>query len=541
MYEESAATTAGDRFDADVAVIGYGPVGMVMAALLGQAGHRVVVLERYPGLYNLPRAASFDDETMRALARLGVADRLLAGLRVQPTYEWRNGAGELLIEQRFAGSGRSGWAEWYLMYQPDLESALDQACRALDTVEVRLASPVVAIQQDGEAVRLTVEPAAGRSVVRARYAVACDGGNSFARGALGVDQDDYGFSEPWMVCDFRLTHPVDVPGALQFGDPAGPTSIIALGPRHQRFSFMLDSVDDFPAESVPAKVWARVGRWLQPEDAELIRVATYTFRSLVAHSWRVGRVLLAGDAAHQMPPFLGQGMCSGIRDAADIAFKLDLVLRGCRRDEVLDTVQTEREPHVRAVIEEGVRLGRLQTMRDPTRAEARDRELLARRAVAGPSPRMPFPDLVAGFMAERSASGRGALSVQGRVDAGQGPRLLDAAVGGGTHLIVQAAILPALEAAALFPALAAAGVRVVAITEALGPRPDSKVMADVDGTYARWFAELDVVAVAVRPDLYVFGTAGDETAAVGLARELLAALGVSSSPSPVAASATAVP
>jgi 2-polyprenyl-6-methoxyphenol hydroxylase-like FAD-dependent oxidoreductase len=536
--DEESAAPSGGRFDADVAVIGYGPVGMVMAALLGQAGHRVVVLERYPGLYNLPRAASFDDETMRTLARLGVADRLLPGLRVQPTYEWRNGAGNLLIEQRFAARGRSGWAEWYLMYQPDLETTLDEVCRSLEAVEVRLAAPVVAIEQDDETVRLTVEPAVGPRVIRVRYAVACDGGNSFVRRALGVGQDDYGFSEPWMVCDFRLTRPVEVPGALQFGDPAGPTSIIALGLRHQRFSFMLDSVGDFPAESVPAKVWARAGRWLQREDAELIRVATYTFRSLVAHSWRIGRVLLAGDAAHQMPPFLGQGMCSGIRDAADIAFKLDLVLRGRRRAEVLDTVQTEREPHVRAVIEEGVRLGRLQTMRDPERAQARDRELLARRAAAGPSRRTPFPDLTTGFMAERSGRGRGALSAQGRVDAGQGPRLLDAVAGGGTHLIVQAAILPAIEAAALLPALEAAGVHVIALAEALHPGQDSRVVADVDGTYARWFAELGAVAVAVRPDLYVYGTADGEAAAVGLARELLTALGVSS---PVAASATAFP
>ncbi len=525
MYDEPAGTTSGDRFDADVAVIGYGPVGMVMAAQLGQAGHRVVVLERYPGLYNLPRAASFDDETMRTLARLGIADRLLPGLRVQPTYEWRNGAGDLLIEQRFSDRGRSGWAEWYLMYQPDLETALDEVCRALDTVDVRLAAPVTAIEQDNEAVRLTVESADGRSIIRTRYAVACDGGNSFVRRALGVGQDDYGFSEPWMVCDFRLMRPVDLPGALQFGDPAGPTSIIALGPWHQRFSFMLDSAGDFPAESVPANVWARVGRWLRPGDAELIRVATYTFRSLIAHAWRVGRIILAGDAAHQMPPFLGQGMCSGIRDVADIAFKLDLVLRGRRRDEVLDTVQAERDHHVRAVIEEGVRLGRLQTMRDPEQAKARDQELIARRAAAGTPQRTPFPDLAAGFIAERSARGRGSLSVQGRVDAGQGPDLLDAVAGGGTHLIVQAAILPALAAPALLPALAGAGVRVVAIAEAPGTRHGVKVVVDADGTYGRWFADLGALAVAVRPDLYVFGTAGDEATAVGLARELVAALG----------------
>jgi 3-(3-hydroxy-phenyl)propionate hydroxylase/flavoprotein hydroxylase len=529
VYDEPAGTTSGDRFDADVAVIGYGPVGMVMAAQLGQAGHRVVVLERYPGLYNLPRAASFDDETMRTLARLGLADRLLPGLRVQPTYEWRNGTGDLLIEQRFADPGGSGWAEWYLMYQPDLEAALDEVCRALATVDVRLAAPVTAIEQDGQAVLLTVGPADGEagepSVLRARYAVACDGGNSFVRRALGVGQDDYGFAEPWMVCDFRLTRPADVPGALQFGDPAGPTSVIALGPRHQRISFMLDSAGDFPAESDPDQVWARVSRWLRPGEAELIRVATYTFRSLVAHSWRTGRVLLAGDAAHQMPPFLGQGMCSGIRDVAGIAFRLDLVLRGRRGDEVLDTVQTEREPHVRAVIEEGVRLGRLQTMRDPERARARDQELMARRAAAGTPPRMPFPDLAAGFLAGRSARGRGALSVQGRVDAGQGPGLLDAVAGGGTHLIAAAPILPALETAGLLPALAGAGVEVIAIADAPAAHPAAKVVADIDGTYARWFAELGVLTVAVRPDLYVFGTATDDAAAVGLARDLLDALG----------------
>ncbi|GLZ44573.1 3-(3-hydroxyphenyl)propionate hydroxylase [Actinomycetospora sp. NBRC 106375] len=504
----------------DVAVVGYGPVGMATAALLGAAGHRVVVLERYAGLYNLPRAAIFDDETMRTFARIGIAAELLPTIHVQRNYEWRNAAGELLIEHDFAETGRSGWAEWYMMFQPQLEEALDRRVRDAG-VDVRLSSPVTALTDHGDHVELEVDR---DHTVRARWVIACDGGNSFVREALGRTMDDYGFSEPWMVCDFRFrdpSAPPAVPTARQVGDPAGPTSIISLGPRHHRFSYMLDSVGDFTLERDPEKVWARTRRWLSPDDAELIRVATYTFRSLVTDRWRVGRVLLAGDAAHQMPPFLGQGMCSGVRDAQNLAFKLDAVLRGRRGDEVLDTYQQEREPHVRAVIEKGIELGRQQTVRDPERAAERDRVLLARRAADQHPEKIAFPGLADGLLAAASGPGRGELVAQGVVDDGTTRDRLDQVVGGGGHLLLDARRV--VLDARVTDALAAVGVRVVPLHGSGAAAPDHVV--DAEHTHLAWLAARDAVAVAVRPDFYVFGTAPDAAAAEALARELAAALG----------------
>ncbi|CAM5645488.1 putative NADH-specific resorcinol 4-hydroxylase [Streptomyces avidinii] len=527
--DEAAASPVPGGTVVDVAVVGYGPVGMVAAGILGRAGHRVLVLERYAGLYNLPRAASFDDETMRTLARLGVAEVLLPKVRVQRTYEWRNGSGDLLIEQHFAETGRSGWAEWNMMYQPDLEEALDTACRSMPRVQVRHSSPVVALEQTPEHVTLTVEGPDGPERVTARYVLGCDGGNSFVRSALGVGTQDYGFSEPWMVCDFRFRRPTRVPAALQLGDPLGPTSIISLGPAHHRFSFMLDSAADFETERDPERVWKRVAAHLTPDDADLIRVATYTFRSLIADDWRRGRVLLAGDAAHQMPPFLGQGMCSGFRDAQNLAFKLDLVLRAAAPEGVLDTYQSEREPHVRAVTEKGIELGHLQTLRDPERAAERDRVLLARRAQAGAPEAVRLPGLHDGLFARVSDTGRGRLSVQGVVDDGARRDRLDQIVGGGFHLLVGAEILRALESAHLLDALTGAGVRVVVpgervtepAAEGAAEPPRALSVHDVHGTYRDWFAELGCSAVAVRPDFYVFGTASTPESAVALAAELL--------------------
>jgi 2-polyprenyl-6-methoxyphenol hydroxylase-like FAD-dependent oxidoreductase len=482
-----------ESIDVDVVVVGYGPVGMASAVLLGRAGHSVIALERYPSLFNLPRAGIFDDEIMRTFAKMGIAETLLPKIRAQDRYEWRNGTGDLLIEHSFSLKGRSGWAEWYQMFQPDLEQTLDAAVQATGNVEVRFNSTVVGYSQDADGV--TVELVDG-STVRARYVIAADGGNGFSRTALGSSFHDYGFSEPWMPCDFELTSDVDVPKALQICDPAQPRSVISLGPRHHRFAFLLKSEEDFKDESDPEKVWARVASYITPEQAKLVRVATYEFRSLVADKWRNGKILLAGDAAHQMPPFLGQGMCSGVRDAQNLAFRLDLILSGRAGDSLLDGYQTEREPQVTAVLLKGIELGRIQTTRDTVVAAERDQRLLADRAAHRKPEKMRFPGIGPGLVGAGAAAG--SLFPQGDVFINNHQDRFDTVLGFGLT------VLGGPNAPRLSTATKAHAQKLAEIVVELTPE------ADVQNVYSNWFQTADAGFALVRPDFYVYGTASDE-------------------------------
>ncbi len=250
-----------------------------------------------------------------------------------------------------------------------------------------------------------------RHEVRARYAVGCDGANSFVRERLGVTFTDLGFFFDWLIVDLtpheqRVWEPVNG----QLCDPARPTTFVSGGPGRRRWEFMRLPGETIEELNNEATAWRLLEPWnLTPANASLERHAVYTFQARWADVWRKGRIFIAGDAAHQMPPFAGQGMCSGIRDAANLAWKLDLVLGGKAADALLDTYASERIPQVRQVVDFSIALGKVICVADPEEARARDTAMIAAAREKGLTPPMPTPAIGPGVLSRGRPAGRASL------------------------------------------------------------------------------------------------------------------------------------
>ena len=522
----SSATT-----DCEVAIVGCGPVGALAANLFARLGVRTLVIEREAEPYPLPRAVHIDHEMMRLFQSAGLADAVLPLMREAHGHIHIGADGGVI---RYLGSAglpkRFGWANDYFFFQPELERALQAGMARSPRVTVRRGVALTGLEQIPDGVTLTVQGAEGAERVTARYVVACDGANSFVRKALGIPLDDLQFHEPWLVVDAEVDGPIAFPDfagvpagadlqhlSVMLCDPARPATLVPGRHNHRRWEFMLLPGEDETAMMQSERVAALIAPYVKGVTHRIVRAATYRFHGLVATRWQQGRIFLAGDAAHQTPPFFGQGMCHGMRDVANLAWKFSAVLRGGLAPALLDTYQAEREPHVRAVIAAAIGVGRYICERDPSAARKRDETLRA--AMGKPAPASAsdlIPPIRAGIVDPQARPGTGARFIQPFVEVAGRRMLLDDATGG--VFVLLAASFDLLESLtdAQRRSIGRLGGQLLVIGDGIG---------DPDGDLSAWLAAHEAVAVLLRPDFYVYGVARDAADLGRLVTAFGAALG----------------
>ncbi|MGO9993627.1 MAG: bifunctional 3-(3-hydroxy-phenyl)propionate/3-hydroxycinnamic acid hydroxylase [Steroidobacteraceae bacterium] len=352
----------------DVAIVGYGPTGATLAHLLGECGLKAVVLERESAAYHLPRAVHFDAETMRIFQWIGIAEDMELKTTLAISTRFVDATGKVLMEwPRPQEKGPQGWYTSYLFHQPDLEDLLRDRMVERKSVTVKTRCDVFLVEDRGSEVELRYEDMSLGQIKRlkAKYVVGCDGARSLVRRFLESGLEDFGFHERWLVLDVVLGEDKRELGkhTIQYCVPERPATYVRGPGLRRRWEIMVRPEED-PLEIVkPERVWQLLTPWLKPEEGVIERAAVYTFHSVIAEEWRKGRLLLAGDAAHQTPPFLGQGMCAGIRDAANLYWKLALICQekvaAAETERLLASYESERKPNAAEYIRTAMRLGGL--------------------------------------------------------------------------------------------------------------------------------------------------------------------------------------
>ncbi|MZD09877.1 bifunctional 3-(3-hydroxy-phenyl)propionate/3-hydroxycinnamic acid hydroxylase [Streptomyces sp. SID5785] len=357
--------TADDR--RDVIVVGAGPTGLAAATLLGQYGLRVAVVERYQDVYPLPRGVHLDDEVYRILHRLGIGEAFAAHTRPAAGLRLVDDRHRVLATFTRHGATPAGIPQANMFDQPALERLLRDRLESLPQAEILGGHEMVRLDtSDAGSVGARLRRPDGSTVdLRAPYVVACDGANSAVRGQLGIGDDDLGFDQRWLVVDVRCALDLDAwDGVHQVCDPHRAGTYMRVGQDRYRWEFrLLDGENASDFEGIP-DLRPLIGPWTRtvPDTGlELLRCTEYTFRARVARRWRDGRVFLAGDAAHVTPPFIGQGLCTGLRDAYNLAWKLAAVLRADADPALLDSYEEERRPHATTMIRRAKGMGQLMT------------------------------------------------------------------------------------------------------------------------------------------------------------------------------------
>jgi len=349
----------------DIAIVGLGPVGAAAAILLADAGLRVIAFERDTEVYPLPRAVGMDGEIVRGFQRIGRGEELAALLqppRPGARAGFANSQRQWLFGQQWREFGVNGWQPIAMFDQPEVDAYLRETAAGYASADLRLGHEFLDFSEADDLVTLHIcgcKPGDTYDV-RAGYLLGCDGAASSIRRKLGSGWHDLGYDHEWLVIDVTVNdrHTLGI-DTLQVCDPDRLATYVATKDPYRRWEFKLKPGETREEMLQPDRIQQLIDPWTPRDSYQIRRAAVYHFHAATADRWQAGRVFLAGDAAHQTPPFLGQGMNAGMRDVINLAWKLALVREGTADPELLTSYQLERSAHAADLVEWAVELGRL--------------------------------------------------------------------------------------------------------------------------------------------------------------------------------------
>ncbi|WP_343072366.1 bifunctional 3-(3-hydroxy-phenyl)propionate/3-hydroxycinnamic acid hydroxylase [Roseibium litorale] len=513
-----------------VLIVGFGPSGAVAAGLLGKKGHRTLVIDRLTDIYDKPRAIAVDHEILRHLDNMGIAGEVLRYTAPFTASEHFGAQGQLIRRIDMVPEPYPlGYTPSMVFTQPPVEAVMREHAASFDCVEISLGTELIGLSQTDAIVSADIREADGTvRKVTADYVIGCDGASSTVRQTAGIRLEDLIFDEPWLVIDVQANESglAKLPKAsAQFCSPSRPASYI-IGPKnHRRWEIMLLPGENPHDMEKPENVWKLLSRWITPEDGSLWRAAAYRFHALVADRWRERRILIAGDAAHQQPPFIGQGMCQGLRDVTNLVWKLDRVLKKQSPDSLLNTYGVERKRHVRELTGKIKAIGEVICIRDPEAAAARDEQLLAEgNGVPRTITRQEIvPPLQEGLLTAGASDARGTLFPQPAILKDGGSVLLDHLTGAGWRLVIDGR--SSVKASSFADTAKEIGLSVAAIVPAGEAETGTDMLVEEDSVMSGWFDRYGAAAALVRPDHYVFGAARDASELATQLGELKSCLG----------------